>query len=198
MVATPDIVNNSSWYPDSGATNHVTWDLNNLSYGSPYHGNKRIYMGNGVGLNITHIGHSSVSSTSDNSRSLLLKNLLHVPLITKNLISVSQFVADNFVYFEFHPHICFVKNQTTNQVLLEGDLHNGLYRFNLQKHNQHTGSNKVLLPKSVIAATQEQSAKILSTKISSNSFDLWHKRLGHPSFKTVIRVLKHFNIQLVN
>lgn len=38
MAATPDIVNNSSWYPDSGATNHVTCDLNNLSYGSLYHG----------------------------------------------------------------------------------------------------------------------------------------------------------------
>lgn len=57
MVATPDIVNSSSWYPDSGATNQVTCDLNNLSYGSSYHGNKRIYMGNGVGLNISHIGH---------------------------------------------------------------------------------------------------------------------------------------------
>lgn len=33
---------------------------------------------------------------------LKLKNLLLVPSIIKNLVSVSQFAKDNNVYFEFH------------------------------------------------------------------------------------------------
>lgn len=79
MVATPDTVNSSSCYPDSGAANHVTCDLNNLRFECPYHGNKRIQMGYGVGPDISYIGHSLLSSKSDSCRSLILKNLLHVP-----------------------------------------------------------------------------------------------------------------------
>ncbi|RVW98995.1 hypothetical protein CK203_033838 [Vitis vinifera] len=49
MKASPGYVNNTYWYPDSGATNHVTSDLNNLTFGIEYHGNNKIHMGNGEG-----------------------------------------------------------------------------------------------------------------------------------------------------
>uniref|UniRef100_A0A151UEF3 Uncharacterized protein n=1 Tax=Cajanus cajan TaxID=3821 RepID=A0A151UEF3_CAJCA len=41
---------------------------------------------------------------------LSLNNLLLVPSITKNLVSVSQFARDNDVFFEFHSNYCFVKS----------------------------------------------------------------------------------------
>ncbi|KAL5739932.1 hypothetical protein ACOSQ2_029112 [Xanthoceras sorbifolium] len=47
MIATPNTVADSSWFPDSGATNHCTPDVNNLQQGAPYQGTERIYMGNG-------------------------------------------------------------------------------------------------------------------------------------------------------
>ncbi|GAB2282194.1 hypothetical protein Dimus_039527 [Dionaea muscipula] len=120
--------NTINWYPDSGATNHLTNEFNNLSFGTEYKGKEKICMGNGAGLGISNVGHSHLST---NSRTLVLKNLLHVLKITKNLISVSQFAKDNSVFFEFHPYVCFVKDQAINQVLLEGALHNGLYKFSL-------------------------------------------------------------------
>ena len=59
-----------------------------------------------------------------------LNKLLHVPSISKNLLSVSQFARDNFVFFEFHPHLCLVKSQVINKVLLQGVVGvNGLYSF---------------------------------------------------------------------
>ena len=35
-MATPDIMIDPSWYADSGATNHVTVEMNNLSLKKPY------------------------------------------------------------------------------------------------------------------------------------------------------------------
>lgn len=87
-------------------------------------------MGCGEGLSISHIGHSNFFSSS---RSFILRNLLHVPQITKNLISVSKFASDNHVFFEFHSDFCLVKNLVTRNVLLQGSLHDGLYKFHIGK-----------------------------------------------------------------
>ncbi|KAL5574882.1 hypothetical protein UlMin_016581 [Ulmus minor] len=117
-----------NWYPDSGATNHVTKDIQNLSCGTNYNGTQKIHMGNGKGLFIKHIGKTTIPS-SFYSHSLSLNNILHVPSITKNLLSVSKFCLDNKVFFEFHPFFCFVKYQVTKKLLLKGTLHKGLYRL---------------------------------------------------------------------
>jgi len=79
-------------------------------------------------MKIAHIGYAScVSSTSCTSFSL--HDLLHVPNITKNLLSVSKFARDNNVFFEFHPHSCYIKHQVTKQILLQGTLKDDLYIF---------------------------------------------------------------------
>lgn len=52
--------------------------------------------------------------------SLILQNLLLVPHITKNLMSVSKFTQDNNVFFEFHLKFCVVKSQASSEVLLCG------------------------------------------------------------------------------
>ena len=91
-----------NWYPDTGATNHLTSDLSNLNLQSEeYVGTSQIHVGNGAGLAITHIGSSSLPSSS---KSFTLQNVLHVPHITKILISVSQFTKDNDCFLEFHPN----------------------------------------------------------------------------------------------
>ena len=109
MLATPETVADSSWYaddssnvewyPDSGATNHLTADYSNLMSSSEFCGTDQVHMGNGKGLSIKHIGSSTFSSPFVSSKSLTLKHLLHVPEIRKNLLSVSKFVADNQVFF---------------------------------------------------------------------------------------------------
>jgi len=58
--------------------------------------------------------------------------LLHVPSITKNQLSVSQFAKDNSIFFEFHS----VKSQGMNKVLQGVVGVDGLYSFdNLQLHS---------------------------------------------------------------
>ncbi|KAH6791771.1 hypothetical protein C2S52_002248 [Perilla frutescens var. hirtella] len=67
-----------SWYPYSGATHHVSYDLSNFNILSEYHGNSRLHMGNGMGVDIANIGNSFLKSHF-HSKNFFLNNLLHVP-----------------------------------------------------------------------------------------------------------------------
>lgn len=72
---------------------------------------------NGAPLCISSTGQSSLISKS---RLLHLKNLLHAPGITKNLIFASKFTKGNGVYLEFHPTRCFDKDSQSHRILLQG------------------------------------------------------------------------------
>jgi histone deacetylase 1/2 len=99
MIANaPSTSTTPAWYPDSGASYHVTNDVRNIQEPSPFSATDHIYMGNGQSLSIANSGSSMFKSPSTQTH-LTLHNLLHVPTITKNLISVSQFAKDNDVYF---------------------------------------------------------------------------------------------------
>ena len=102
----------------------------NIQLVTPFEGLDQITIGNGQGLNINSLGLSTFSSPLNPQFFLVLSNLLFVPSITKNLISVSQFCKDNDVFFEFHSSFCVVKSQNSKQVLLKGPVgSNGLYQF---------------------------------------------------------------------
>jgi hypothetical protein len=80
-------------------------------------------MANGTGLSIYHIGYGTVQTAFG---LIHLTNVLHVPHITKNLLS-TQLLKDNSLFIKFSPTHCFVKDQLTKKVLLHGTLTNGLY-----------------------------------------------------------------------
>jgi hypothetical protein len=121
---------NPVWYPDSGATHHVTPNVANLMDVVSLSGSDQVHLGNGQGLPITSVGSMSFNSSFQPNTILKLNNLLLVPSITKNLVSVSQFAKDNNVFFEFHANKCFVNCQVTSRILLQGSLgSDGLYQF---------------------------------------------------------------------
>ncbi|KAL5794815.1 hypothetical protein ACOSP7_003409 [Xanthoceras sorbifolium] len=64
LVATHATVGNSNWYMDSGATNHITSDFNNLGSNTEYKGQERLAVGNGHTLPISSIGTSIVCSST--------------------------------------------------------------------------------------------------------------------------------------
>jgi hypothetical protein len=90
-----------NWYPDTGATHHLTFDLNNLNiHSEAYDGIDAIQVGNGSRLAIKN---TNISKLFPN---FILHNILHVPKITENLLSVQNYTSDNNVYMEFHSY-CF-------------------------------------------------------------------------------------------
>jgi histone deacetylase 1/2 len=101
-------------------------------------------MGNGQGVSINSLGQSTFNSPYNPNVPLFLKDLLHVPHISKNLLSVSKFAQDNNVIFEFHPYTCFVKSQDSKQVLLEGTVGaDGLYQFKPFKFLSSNNNNLI-------------------------------------------------------
>jgi hypothetical protein len=49
-----------AWFLDSRATTHVTSDINCLTTQQPYSGSDKVFLGNGSGLCISHIGTTSI------------------------------------------------------------------------------------------------------------------------------------------
>ncbi|KAL4348174.1 hypothetical protein GQ457_17G009980 [Hibiscus cannabinus] len=179
----------NSWYPDSGATHHITHACENLQSGGVYTGKNRLHMGNGAGVHISHIGQGSLYTCS---KPLHLQNLLYVPSIQKNLLSVSQLVKDNDVSFEFFANGCCIKDARNQNVLLEGKLtHEGLYQ--LSPPSVHTINSAQLSPPNVHTINSAASYNI-SKPASVLDLELWHKRLGHPSDGVLKTVLKSCNV----
>lgn len=94
------------------------------------HGTRQVSMGNGDSVLIVNIGTSNMQA---GFRLLRLQNVLHVPTVCKNLLSVGQFARDNAIYFEFHPMLYFVKDILTKKTLLVGRMHNGFYKFDTSR-----------------------------------------------------------------
>ena len=82
---------NSQWYVDSGVAHHVTNSVDHFLNNISTSGTDQVMLGNGQGLSITSIGNTTFPSAHKPHVTLTLNNLLLVPKITKNLISVSQF-----------------------------------------------------------------------------------------------------------
>jgi len=127
-------------------------------------------VGNGIGLSINHIGSAHISCPSC---SFILKNLLHVPSIYKNLLSVSKFAHDNFVFFEFYSSFFVIKDCRTKSILHQGPLKHGLYQQ---------------LP----SLTNSTSPTALLGERTST--EQWHKCLGHPALRTVKHVISKFSL----
>ncbi|KAL4383320.1 hypothetical protein GQ457_15G008320 [Hibiscus cannabinus] len=146
LLATPEVVDDNAWYPDSGATHHLTKDVSNLQVSNTYPSTGMVQVGNGNTIPIRFVGQSVLLN---GSRNLHLRNLLYVPNITKNLLSVSKFTHDNQVLLEFYPKCCKVKDLVTKEVLLEGSESGGLYQLDLSSFQSNSTANNhsVLLNK---------------------------------------------------
>jgi hypothetical protein len=163
----------SAWYPDSGCTNHLTLDFTNLTFTAEEPtGYDQVYVGNGQGLPVHHTGSTHLLYPSSK---FLMPNVLHVPSIQKNLLSVSQFTKDNNVSIDFHPSCFFVKDLTMGKVLLKGPLKHGLYS----------------MPHPLPPPTAP-----VSFFGARASLPQWHYCLGHPTFRLVQQVVAHHKLPL--
>ncbi|KAJ0853298.1 putative RNA-directed DNA polymerase [Helianthus annuus] len=148
------------WTSDTGATTHMLPNNNTLQTSTPTQGNQNVYFGNGQSLPITHVGNTKILGN------LALNNVLVVPNLTKNLLSIGKLTEDNPVDVIFsHPYF-YIQDRQTKETLARGCREDGLY---------------------VLRQTHE--ALVSSSSCPKASFELWHARLGHVNFD-VISMLK--------
>ncbi|KAG8497686.1 hypothetical protein CXB51_007144 [Gossypium anomalum] len=175
LIATPEIVDDNAWYPDSGATHHLTHSASSVGESTTYNSLGKVYVGNGNALPVLS---TSQSSLLTRTRPLYMRSLLFVPGITKNLLSVSKFTKDNQVIFEFLPQQCQVRDLKTREVLLRGSVQNGLYKLHL--HGTYPN---------VLSSGSAQ----CFTASSNVSLNVWHARLGHPCKSILTNALANCN-----
>ena len=82
------------WVLDFGASHHVITDLANLELHSLYTTSNNVIIGDGTRLAIQHTGSFTLPTLS---RPLLLTNVLHLLLMSKNLISMLALCGTNVV-----------------------------------------------------------------------------------------------------
>jgi hypothetical protein len=144
-----------------------------LAISDKYTGNDQIHTASGSGMNIKHIGYSTIHTPS---YQLMLNKILHVPQATKNLIYVHRLASDNNVFLEFHPHFFCIKDLDTRNMLVKGLCQGGLYPLPTSFFKKLAfGVNK------------------LACGVVKPSIDRWHSHLGHPAIPIVQRVIRNFN-----
>lgn len=96
----------------------MTVNGNNLNPTTAYNGNDKIIIGNGEGLIVKHIGSSIIPTSSYHS--FILHNVLHVPMITVNLLSVKKLCKDNVCWFICDDVTFFIHDKATMVILYQG------------------------------------------------------------------------------
>lgn len=134
-----------------------------------YNGRDQVHTANCSSMLINHVGHSTFHTLS---RNLHLKNILHVPNVAKNLLSVHRLASDNNAFLEFHPHYFLIKDRTMRRSLYLSRCESGLYP---------------LVPNNPTPEKEALSA-------SKPTPEIWHSHLGHPSYSTVQQVLRSYMI----
>ena len=160
----------ANWILDSGATHHLTTDLNNLSVHQPYNGGEEVTIADGSGLAISHTGSALLPTPS---RSFALNQVLYVPNLHKNLVSVYRLCNSNQVSVEFFPAHFQVKDLSTGARLLQGKTRNELYEWPI--------------PSPTITS-------LYASPTSKTNFASWHARLGHPSSAVFKSLVSQFSL----
>lgn len=143
--------------------------------------------GNGICLPISHVGSNSFVT---NPRVLHLQNLLLVPSITKNLISISQFCTDKW-FFLLVFLLLLVKDQITKKVLLQGTVDRGLTDstlFNSKILLTRPKLHVILIHQNSFQLSQPSSFFLHELCCNSHTFypcslKTWHERLRHNKFE---------------
>lgn len=174
-VASVPAQTNSNWYVDSAASTHITNDLSSLSLYEPYQGSEQVTVGNGTTLPIHNTGNGILPTPT---HSFSLNNVLHVPGIASNLVSVHQLAKDNDCTVTFDENSFVVQDKTHKQVLFQGQHIDGLYQVS-PIPNPSSGTSP-----SCFSAKAPQ--------------DIWHQCLGHPSAEKFHHLTSKFHIPVVS
>ncbi|KAH9770188.1 reverse transcriptase Ty1/copia-type domain-containing protein [Citrus sinensis] len=191
QLANYSSVADPAWYLGSEATNHIAQDAGILSKYSTYHVFEKLHVGNGMGLPIHNVGSVAIKTLS--AKPIYLNNVLHVPTITKNLISVSKLLADNNVFIEFYNHVCFVKDKNSRITLLKG-IARGVTKTNTGLHLSQSKYivdllNKVNMQDCTPRSTP-MAANVPLTKTDSEFFadaTLYRSTIGTLQYATLTR-----------
>lgn len=141
----------SEWYVDSGASAHMTSNENWIENANFTPNLTEITVADSTKVPVKCSG--DVRITTDRNYDITVKNVLCIPKLSTNLLSVSELIKNgNKVVFESNN--CYIRNRK-NELVATAHLTNGVYKLNIKTTD------------CMLAAPALASA------------ELWHKRLAH-------------------
>jgi hypothetical protein len=153
-----------TWLIDSGASNHMTGQRNILSCISEKKFSQKVTLGDDYQYAIKGVGESNHKLNSGNS--LKIKDILYVPGLTKNLLSISALEKKGFrVAFIDGEVLMWAKGETLNEAIIIGSEEDGLYK--LKGHSEAAMNHAI-----------------------ENSCELWLRRLAHINYKALPYICK--------
>lgn len=154
------------WYIDSGASVHMT-KHKNLFIEETTPDIKTIKVANNKSLPVQSSG--KISLCVDNERGqqneILFTNVLYVPELATNLLSVSQIIK-NGGQVKFNKDGCIILN-TKNVLVATASLINNMYRLNMSTAHA-----------------------CISDVIEQDTY-LWHQRMGHLNFQSLNKLTEN-------
>ncbi|KAE8669118.1 cysteine-rich receptor-like protein kinase 10-like [Hibiscus syriacus] len=78
---------------------------------------------------------------------------------------------DNSVFLEFHAKTCYVRDEASKTIFLQGEECNGLYTFTASgiRCKDNMVETQTAIPSSITS-------------------EVWHRRLGHPAYDTLVKI----------
>ncbi|CAN1240915.1 Retrovirus-related Pol polyprotein from transposon RE2 [Linum perenne] len=163
---------NQYWILDSGANAHMTSNASLLVNLKPQQ-QSRVRIADGSYAAVQGIGEAIIS------QNLVLKQVLYVPNLSCNLLSISQLTKDKNCSTNFRANVCEIQDMESRVMIGKTEMCDGLYLLKGQAvdklHSTEGG--------------QHSSTTHISTL--EDEVMLWHRRLGHPNFHYLEKVYPH-------
>lgn len=156
------------WIVDSGATDHMTGNSKFFLSYTPSSGQQKVQLADGTFSTVAGKGKIRLS------QSIFLQDVLHVPKLTYNLISVSKLTNDLSCGANFSKHACVFQDLETGKKIGSARVSHGLYYLAVSSLQ-----NNVSLPMCLSSVSTEKQVMLM------------HFRLGHPSFSYMKHLFPH-------
>ena len=192
------------WLVDSGASKPMCNDKKQFDELKPLKDPERIKVGDGFYLKATLEGNVKLKVIINGKiKTCTLRNVLHVPELSYNLLSVSKATdAGKLVFFDKDG--CEIKSAKTNTILVQGTKRRGLYYVNTPEEDIHESANCSETLENVSKKTQDKEINETQERASNEAQDkasnepsvrisneqLWHSRYGHLGNQSLLRLAK--------
>ncbi|MCO5556318.1 hypothetical protein L7F22_009865 [Adiantum nelumboides] len=158
------------WYFDSGASRHITSRKDLFCSLDAAPARKKVTCANNASYPIKGVG--KILITISDGSDLCLPDVLYVPRIKKNLLSVSS-LAKNGLWVIFEDDRCIVRDRENGYSLITtGTLENGLFVLDCYE-------------KQIQACIAETKTRAMQDA------ELWHARFGHVGYSSLMTLQRH-------
>jgi hypothetical protein len=153
-----------TWLIDSGASKHMTGQRDILSCLLENKFSQKVALGDDYQYSIKGVGESNYKLNLGTP--MKMKDVLYVPGLTKNLLSISALEKKGFrIAFIDGEVLMWAKGKTMKEAIIIGKEEGGLYK--LKGHSEATMTHAI-----------------------ENPCELWHRRLAHINYKALLYVCK--------